>query len=166
MCVAWIRYEIERGHHRLPSPRSERWPNPTIPHASSRRKRPSPSCSASSTTLTLISTPVPALRIHKAPLGLGSHRPLPAAARCGKRTLLLARCSEVLLPPVSWGGGAAPFLVPSEGKEAQAFFGASAKEILSELVGDPETLLVDSTLLSVLHPRQVPQSAGFPGRRG
>ena len=33
--------------------------------------------------------------------------------------------------------------------------------VLSELVGDPETLLIDSTLLEVLHPRQVPQSAGF-----
>ena len=32
-----------------------------------------------------------------------------------------------------------------------------------ELVGDPETLLVDSTLLSVMHPRQVGHSAGFYG---
>jgi hypothetical protein len=36
-------------------------------------------------------------------------------------------------------------------------------EVLSELVGDPETLLIDSTLLEVLHPRQVPRSAGFDG---
>src|SRR5215217_1379808 len=35
------------------------------------------------------------------------------------------------------------------------------REILPELVGDPETLLVDSTLLEVLHPRQVPQSASW-----
>jgi hypothetical protein len=28
------------------------------------------------------------------------------------------------------------------------------RAILAELVGEPETLLVDSTLLSVLHPRQ------------
>jgi hypothetical protein len=35
------------------------------------------------------------------------------------------------------------------------------REILSELVGEPETLLVDSTLLDVLHPRQVSQSAGW-----
>lgn len=35
--------------------------------------------------------------------------------------------------------------------------------ILPELVGDPETLIVDSTLLEVLHPRQVKQSAGFDG---
>src|SRR5918997_3361811 len=33
----------------------------------------------------------------------------------------------------------------------------------NELVGEPKTLIVDSTLLSVLHPRQVPQSAGFEG---
>ena len=37
------------------------------------------------------------------------------------------------------------------------------RAILAELVGEPETLLVDSSLLSVLHPRQVPQSAGFEG---
>src|ERR671911_2231259 len=35
--------------------------------------------------------------------------------------------------------------------------------ILGELVGDPETLIVDSTLLEVVHPRQVSQSAGFEG---
>jgi hypothetical protein len=36
-------------------------------------------------------------------------------------------------------------------------------EIVLDLVGEPETLLVDSTLLEVLHPRQVSQSAGFDG---
>jgi hypothetical protein len=37
------------------------------------------------------------------------------------------------------------------------------RAILTELVGEPETLIVDSTLLSVLHPRQAGQSAGFEG---
>jgi Transposase DDE domain len=37
------------------------------------------------------------------------------------------------------------------------------RAILPELVGEPETLIVDSTLLEVLHPRQVSQSAGFEG---
>jgi Transposase DDE domain len=37
------------------------------------------------------------------------------------------------------------------------------REVVAELLGDPETLIVDSTLLSVLHPRQVQQSAGFDG---
>lgn len=37
------------------------------------------------------------------------------------------------------------------------------RQILPELIGEPETLLVDSTLLEVLHPRQVGQSAGFCG---
>jgi hypothetical protein len=37
------------------------------------------------------------------------------------------------------------------------------QDVVSELVGDPETLIVDSTLLSVLHPRQVKQSGGFEG---
>src|SRR3954471_16069943 len=31
------------------------------------------------------------------------------------------------------------------------------------MVGNPETLLVDSTLLSVLHPRQISQGSGFSG---
>ena len=35
------------------------------------------------------------------------------------------------------------------------------REIVPELVGDPETLLIDSTLLEVLHPRQVSRSAGW-----
>jgi hypothetical protein len=35
--------------------------------------------------------------------------------------------------------------------------------VVAELVGDPETLIVDSSLLWVLHPRQVGQSAGFDG---
>src|SRR5215213_5887692 len=35
------------------------------------------------------------------------------------------------------------------------------REILPGLVGEPETLLIDSTLLEVLHPRQVRQSAGW-----
>ncbi len=34
---------------------------------------------------------------------------------------------------------------------------------MPELVGDPKTLVIDSTLLSALHPRQVAQSAGFDG---
>jgi hypothetical protein len=37
------------------------------------------------------------------------------------------------------------------------------RAILGELVGEPETMIVDSTLLPVLHPRQVRQSAGFEG---
>jgi hypothetical protein len=41
------------------------------------------------------------------------------------------------------------------------------REILSEMVGEPETLLVDSTLLSVLHPllRSL-RARASPGRRG
>jgi len=35
--------------------------------------------------------------------------------------------------------------------------------VVPELLGDPETLLIDSTLVSVLHPRQVKQSAGIEG---
>ncbi len=48
-------------------------------------------------------------------------------------------------------------------RKLRRFLEPLRREILSELVGDPETLLIDSTLLEVLHPRQVPQSAGFDG---
>lgn len=48
-------------------------------------------------------------------------------------------------------------------RKLRRYFEPLRRAILPELVGDPETLIVDSTLLSVLHPRQVGQSAGFEG---
>jgi hypothetical protein len=41
------------------------------------------------------------------------------------------------------------------------------RQILTEMIGEPETLLVDSTLLSVLHPLlRFPRARGFPEARG
>ncbi len=49
-------------------------------------------------------------------------------------------------------------------RKLRRFFEPLRRAVLGELAGDPETLVVDSTLLSVLHPRQVKQSsAGFEG---
>ncbi len=48
-------------------------------------------------------------------------------------------------------------------RKLRRFLEPLRRSILPELIGDPETLIVDSTLLSVLHPRQVNQSAGFDG---
>ncbi|MDQ3303504.1 MAG: transposase [Actinomycetota bacterium] len=48
-------------------------------------------------------------------------------------------------------------------RKLRRFLEPLRREILPELVGEPETLIVDSTLLSVLHPRQVKQSGGFDG---
>jgi len=48
-------------------------------------------------------------------------------------------------------------------RKLRRFLEPLRREVLSEMIGEPETLLVDSTLLSVLHPRQVPQGSGFPG---
>jgi hypothetical protein len=48
-------------------------------------------------------------------------------------------------------------------RKLRRFLEPLRRQIVRELVGDPETLVVDSTLLSVLHPRQVSQSAGFEG---
>jgi hypothetical protein len=46
-------------------------------------------------------------------------------------------------------------------RKLRRYFEPLRKEILPELVGEPETLIVDSTLLSVLHPREVYQSGGW-----
>jgi len=46
-------------------------------------------------------------------------------------------------------------------RKLRRFLEPLRRDVEAELVGDPETLIVDSTLLSVLHPRQVAQSAGF-----
>ncbi len=48
-------------------------------------------------------------------------------------------------------------------RRLRRFLESLRRAVLPELVGDPETLIVDSTLLEVLHPRQVSQSAGFDG---
>jgi hypothetical protein len=48
-------------------------------------------------------------------------------------------------------------------RKLRRFLEPLRRNVLSEMVGDPETLLVDSTLLSVLHPRQVSQGSGFSG---
>ncbi len=48
-------------------------------------------------------------------------------------------------------------------KKLRRYLEPLRREVLPELIGEPETLLVDSTLLEVLHPRQVGQSAGFAG---
>lgn len=48
-------------------------------------------------------------------------------------------------------------------RKLRRFLEPLRRAVVGELVGEPETLIVDSTLLSVLHPRQVKQSAGFEG---
>jgi hypothetical protein len=48
-------------------------------------------------------------------------------------------------------------------RKLRRFLEPLRRAVLGELVGNPETLVVDSTLLAVLHPRQVKQSAGFEG---
>lgn len=53
------------------------------------------------------------------------------------------------------------FLIPPPNAQAQALLGPLRRSLLPELVDDPETLVVDSTFLDVLHPRQVKQP-GFP----
>jgi hypothetical protein len=48
-------------------------------------------------------------------------------------------------------------------KKLRRFLEPLRRDVAAELIGEPETLIVDSTLLSVMHPRQIGQSAGFEG---
>ena len=59
--------------------------------------------------------------------------------------------------------GLAPSSLHRRIRKLRSFLEPMRRAVLSDLVGEPETLLIDSTLLSVLHPRQVEQSAGFGG---
>lgn len=48
-------------------------------------------------------------------------------------------------------------------RKLRRFLEPLRRAVVPELVGEPETMIVDSTLLEVLHPRQVSQSSGFDG---
>jgi hypothetical protein len=71
-----------------------------------------------------------------------------------------ARFFSHLFPGVS---GLHPSSFHRRVRKLRCFVEPLRRAVVTDLVGDPETLIVDSTLLSVLHPRQVPQSAGFDG---
>jgi hypothetical protein len=59
--------------------------------------------------------------------------------------------------------GLAPSSFHRRIRKLRRFLEPLRRTVVAELVGEPETLLIDSTLLSVMHPRQVSQSAGFRG---
>ena len=71
-----------------------------------------------------------------------------------------ARFFSHLFPGIA---GLSPSSFHRRARKLRRYLEPLRREILPELTGDPETLLVDSTLLSVLYPRQVRQSAGFDG---
>lgn len=59
--------------------------------------------------------------------------------------------------------GLAPSSFHRRVRKLRRFLEPLRRSVVPELVGDSETLIVDSTSLSVLRPRQVSQSAGFDG---
>jgi hypothetical protein len=59
--------------------------------------------------------------------------------------------------------GLAPSSLHRRTRKLRGFLEPLRHAVLTDLVGEPETLLIDSTLLPVLHPRQVGQSVGFAG---
>ena len=60
--------------------------------------------------------------------------------------------------------GLAPSSFHRRVRDLRRFLEPPRRVVVGELVGDPETLVVDSTLSSVLHPRQVKQSREGWGR--
>src|SRR3982750_3877907 len=110
-----------------------------------------------------------ALRAAQAALGLGGHRPGPLAAVLqqlrgveSERSFLrdTQRFFSHLFPGVV---GLHPSSFHRRVRKLRRFLEPLRRQVVCELGGDPETLLIDSTLLAALHPRQVAQSAGFPG---
>lgn len=59
--------------------------------------------------------------------------------------------------------GLAPSSFHRRLRRLRCFLEPLRRQVAPELVGEPETLIIDSTLLCVLHPRRVSQSAGFDG---
>ena len=109
----------------------------------------------------------PPLRVPQEALRLGGHHascPLPTASWGGKRTLVLAGRPAVLLAPLPRGRRPLAFLAAPQDSQAQALPGALAAGCggrTGRRPRDADRRL--KSLLSVLHPRQVGQSAGFDG---
>src|SRR5215217_4882752 len=102
------------------------------------------------------------LRGHKAALGLRGPDPSAPATAQGRRERALVPQGRpaVLLSPVPRGRGPShPSSLHRRVRRLRRFLEPLRRAVLEELVGEPETLIVDSTLLSVLHPRQVAQTA-------
>lgn len=66
--------------------------------------------------------------------------------------------------------GLAPSSFHRRVRKSRRFLEPLRRSVVPELVGESETLVVDSALISVPHPRQVSRSTGFEGtawvRRG
>src|SRR5215208_1985236 len=106
------------------------------------------------------------LRVHKATLGLGGHhapklfQQLRGVESCRSFLRDAQRFFSHLFPGVV---GLHPSSLHRRVRKLRRYLEPLRREIIPELVGEAETLLVDSTLLEVLHPRQVSRSAGFDG---
>src|SRR5215207_5829472 len=165
MSVAWI--EGTTRAIRLPTTRSDRSPASTIPKLSPERKTPSASCSVSSTT-PILSHLNPQANCYEAIKRLSDCEVLSLALLKqlrgveSERSLLsdAQRFFAHLFPAVV---GVHPSSLHRRVRRLRRFMEPLRRAILAELVGDPKTLIVDSTLLEVLHPRQLSQSAGFEG---
>jgi hypothetical protein len=167
MCVAWIRHEIERGHH-IVSPHQGAKDGPVQPYPTPRwdgrgsdcvlfclvddaYAHLNPRAHSYESIKRLSDSEVIALALFQQLRGVESERSFLRDAQ---------RFFSHLFPGVA---GLYPSSFNRRVRKLRRFLEPLRREILPELIGEPETLLVDSTLLEVLHPRQVSQSAGFAG---
>src|SRR5215203_3040813 len=128
MCVAWIQYEIERGPSDSPTKGTSDDPSAAYSHPRFPGRGNHRSVLPYRRRLRLPQPKRAWLPFAQEALRLGGAYPgaLAALARCGERTLVLARRPEILFAPVPRSGGAASFLVASKGEKAQALPGAVA----------------------------------------
>ena len=85
---------------------------------------------------------------------------LPGVESCRAFLREVARFFSHLFPGVV---GLVPSSFHRRIRKLRRFLEPLRRTVVAELVGEPETLLIDSTLLSVMHPIEVSQSAGFEG---
>ena len=156
MCVAWLD-ELKRG------------PSVVVPTKGA-PDDPSPTPGRSDHHLVLpdrrpLPNPQPARISTRPSRGSRTRRSSPwrSSSNCGGgiRTLLLARGRPLLLPALPWGRRPPSLLVPPLRAQAQAIPRTPEARRRARVGGRSlKTLIVDSTLLEVLHPRLVPKVGG------
>jgi hypothetical protein len=164
MRVAW--FDGRKGAIRIPGERNLGWPSRSIPPPSHPWKGRSRSCFCLIDEAYALLNP----RWH-------SHESLKKLSDSEVLTLALLqqlrgtqsersflRDAQRFLAPLFPGvAGMHPSSFHRRVRKLRRFLEPLRREILPELVGEPETLIADSTLLEVLHPRQVARSEGFAG---
>src|SRR5215208_5177546 len=166
MCVAWIGNEVERGPSYSPLTKEKKMAHPNHTPRLAQTEQAltvlfcliddayahlNPRARCYESIKRLSDSEVIALALFQQLRGVESERSFLRDAQ---------RFFSHLFPGVV---GLHPSSLHRRLRKLRRFLEPLRRDILSEMVGNPETLLVDSTLLSVLRPRQGSQGSGFPG---